>query len=44
VRFPAVEAGGDRCAGVGVLFCELAGEGADWAAAACLAFDLELDE
>src|SRR5579862_829357 len=42
--FPAVEAGGDRRPGAGVLFCELAGERADRAAAACLPVDLELDE
>jgi len=43
VRFPAFETYGDRCSGGGVALGELAGEGADRAAAARLLLDLVLD-
>src|SRR5467141_739484 len=43
VRFPAFETCGDRCPGGGVALGELAGEGADRAAAARLLLDLVLD-
>ena len=43
VGFPAVEASGDRRSGFWVAFGELAGEGADWAAAARLLVDPMLD-
>src|SRR2546428_5630474 len=42
-RFPAFETCGDRCSGGGVALGELAGEGADRAAAARLLLDLVLD-
>src|SRR2546422_833434 len=43
VRFPAFETCGDRCSRGGVALGELAGEGADRAAAARLLLDLVLD-
>src|SRR5207245_8218932 len=43
VRFPAFETCGDRCSGSGVALGELAGEGADRAAATRLPLDLVLD-
>jgi len=44
VRFPAIEAGGDRRSGVWVALRELAGERAERAAAARLPSDLMLEE
>jgi hypothetical protein len=44
VRFPAFEAGGDRCSGVWVSFGELTGARADRAAAAGLPVDPVLYE
>jgi hypothetical protein len=44
VRFPAFEAGGDRCSGVWVALGELSGERVDRAAVAGLPVDLVLDE
>ena len=42
-RASQFETSGDRCSGGGVALGELTGEGADWAAAACLLLDLVLD-